>query len=282
MDPLNLYERAGEATGAIRVALGEVPRIAVVLGSGLGAIADGLGEPAALAYGQIPHFPAPTVAGHAGRLVVGTLGARRVAVLQGRFHFYEGYDLETVTFPIRVLQALGVRTLVLTAAAGGVRVNRHPGDLVGLTDHLNLIGGNPLRGPNDDRLGPRFPDLSAVYSARLRGWAVEEAHRLGFVLYEGVYAALPGPSYETPAEVRMLRTLGADVVGMSTVPEAIVARHAGMEVLGLVVVTNRAAGLAPTPLSHAEVLEAGRAAAGRLGALIERMVERIATEPTGL
>src|SRR3954447_6352939 len=178
MDPLNLYDRAGEAGVAVRAALGEVPRIAVVLGSGLGPIADGLGAPTALPYGQIPHFPAPTVAGHAGRLVVGTLGARRGAVLQGRFHSYEGYDLEAITFPIRVLQALGVRTLILTAAAGGVRINRHPGDLVGLTDHLNLIGGNPLRGPNDDRLGPRFPDLSEVYSARLRRWAVEEAHRL--------------------------------------------------------------------------------------------------------
>jgi purine-nucleoside phosphorylase len=281
MDPLDLHSRAAEAAVVIREAVGEVPRIAVVLGSGLGEIADGLGQPTALPYGRIPHFPAPTVAGHGGRLVVGTLGARRVAALQGRFHSYEGYDLEAVTFPIRVLQALGIRTLILTAAAGGVRVTRHPGDLVCLTDHLNLIGGNPLRGPNDDRLGPRFPDLTEVYSARLRRWAVEEAHRLGFVLHQGVYAALPGPSYETPAEVRMLRTLGADVVGMSTVPEAIVARHAGMEVLGLAVVTNRAAGLAPTPLSHAEVLEIGRAAAGRLGALIGRVAGRIAAETAG-
>jgi purine-nucleoside phosphorylase len=281
LEPFDLHSRATDAAGAVRRAMREIPGIAVVLGSGLGTIADDLIEPTALPYARIPHFPAPTVEGHAGRLVVGALGAGRVAVLQGRFHYYEGYDLETVTFPIRVLQALGVRTLILTAAAGGVNVNRHPGDLVCLTDHLNLMSGNPLRKVDDERLGPRFPDMSEVYSARLRQWAVEEAHRLGFVLHQGVYAALPGPSYETPAEVRMLRTLGADVVGMSTVPEAIVARHAGMEVLGLAVVTNRAAGLAPTPLSHAEVLEIGRAAAGRLGTLIGRVVERIAAETAG-
>lgn len=281
MNSQDLYTRAFEASVVIRHTVGEVPRIAVMLGSGLGDIADGLGEQVVLPYDRIPHFPSPTVAGHPGRLVVGTLGAHRVAVLQGRFHSYEGLDLEAVTFPIRVLQALDVRTLILTAAAGGVNVNRHPGHLVCLSDHLNLIGGNPLRGQNDERLGPRFPDLSEVYSARLRNWAVEEAHYLGFVLHVGVYAAVPGPCYETPAEVRMLRTLGADIVGMSTVPEAIVARHAGMEVLGLAVVTNRAAGLASTPLSHAEVLEAGRAAAGRLGALIERVVERVAAETTG-
>ncbi|HEX8204190.1 MAG TPA: purine-nucleoside phosphorylase [Isosphaeraceae bacterium] len=281
MELLALYDRAVAAAAAIRAVVDEVPRVAVVLGSGLGAIAESLTGPTVLPYGRIPHFPAPTVAGHAGRLVVGTLGRHEVVVLQGRFHGYEGHDLGTVTFPIRVLQALGVRTLVLTAAAGGVNVNRHPGDLVGLTDHLNLIGANPLRGPHDERLGARFPDLGEVYSARVRRWAVEEAHRLGFVLHLGVYAALPGPSYETPAEVRMLRILGADVVGMSTVPEAIVARQAGMEVLGLAVVTNRAAGLAPTPLSHAEVLEIGRAAAARLGALISRVVERIAADTPG-
>ena len=226
-------------------------------------------------YGQIPHFPETTVAGHHGNLVVGTIGARRVAVLQGRFHSYEGHDLETVTFPVRVLQALRVKALILTAATGGIRPDLRPGDLMALADHLNLIGANPLRGPNNDRLGTRFPDMSAVYSRRLRFLAVAEAEAMGFTLHEGVYACLPGPSYETPAEIRMLRTLGADVVGMSTVPEAIVARHAGMDVLAFAIVSNSAAGISETPITHEEVLKAGAEAGPRLGALIGAVVGKL-------
>jgi purine-nucleoside phosphorylase len=199
-----------------------------------------------------------------------------VLVFEGRFHDYEGHGLEAVTFPVRVMQRLGVGTLILTAAAGGIRADLAPGDLVSLVDHLNLIGRNPLRGPNDDRLGVRFLDLSEVYSTRLRRVAREEAERLGVELSPGVYACMPGPCYETPAEVRMLRALGADVVGMSTVPEAIVARHAGIEVLALALVTNAAAGVSPNPISHEEVLAAGRAATPRLGALIAGVVTRLA------
>ena len=212
----------------------------------------------AIPYGQIPYFPRPSVAGHGGHLVAGTLSGAGVLILQGRFHYYEGHDLDAVTFPVRVLQRLGVRTLILTAATGGITPDLRPGDLVCLADHLNLIGLNPLRGPNDDRLGTRFPDMTEVYSARLRALALEEAERLGVAPTLGVYACLPGPSYETPAEIRMLRTLGADVVGMSTVPEAIVARHAGMDVLAFALVTNAAAGVTGAPITHDEVLAAGR------------------------
>jgi purine-nucleoside phosphorylase len=215
------------------------------------------------------------VAGHRGALVVGTAESARVAVLQGRFHYYEGHDLESVTFPIRVLRALGVETLILTAATGGIRADLRPGDLLALSDHLNLIGVNPLRGPNDERLGVRFPDMTEVYSARLRSWAVEEAKSLGINMPTGVYACMPGPSYETPAEIRMLRTLGADVVGMSTVPEAIVARHSGMDVLALAIVSNWAAGIGATPITHQEVLEAGRQVEDKLASVLTRVLARI-------
>ena len=203
------------------------------------------------------------------------LGPTRVAALQGRFHSYEGHDLEAVTFPVRVMKALGVKTLVLTAATGGINPDFKPGDLVCLADHLNLIGSNPLRGPNDDRLGLRFPDMTRAYSAELRTIAAEEAAKLGMILREGVYACLPGPSYETPAEIRMLRALGADVVGMSTVPEAIVARHAGLDLLAFALVTNAAAGVTGATITHEEVLEAGREAGERLGDLIAGVVSRI-------
>jgi purine-nucleoside phosphorylase len=195
---------------------------------------------------------------------------------QGRFHYYEGHDVETVTFPIRVIQQLGVSTLILTAATGGIRPELRAGNLVLLTDHLNLIGSNPLRGLNDPRLGTRFPDMTEVYSKRLRSIAREEGKKLGIDLVPGVYACLPGPSYETPAEIKMLRTLGADVVGMSTVPEAIVARHAAIEVLAFALVSNAAAGVVGTPITHEEVLEAGRKAAPTLARLIERVVARLA------
>ena len=236
-------------------------------------------------YAKIPHFPVPSVAGHAGNLVVGKLDGASVLMLQGRFHYYEGHPLQVVTFPVRVLQFLGVRTLILTAATGGIRSELRPGNLVCLSDHLNLLGTNPLRGPHDDRLGPRFPDMTEVYSKRLRSLARDEGKRLGINLIAGVYACLPGPSYETPAEIRMLQALGADVVGMSTVPEAIVARQAGIEVLAFALVTNAAAGVTGTPINHGEVLEAGKKATPLLGKLIRRVVLRLSgIEPgkTGL
>lgn len=271
----SLYDRALEAAGTIRAEVGDIPPIAIILGSGLAEVAARLAEPVEFPYHRIPHLPKPTVAGHRGAFVVGTLERARLAVLQGRFHGYEGLEPEVVTFPVRVLQALGIRTLILTAATGGIRDDLGPGDLVAVSDHLNLTGLNPLRGPNDERLGMRFPDMTEVYSMRLRSIAIEEARGLGFALPTGVYACMPGPSYETPAEIRMLRALGADVVGMSTVPEAIVARHARMEVLALALVSNHAAGVAGRPINHQEVLAAGTAAVPRLGALLARVVERL-------
>ncbi len=277
----NIFEQAQDAAVVIGQRVGTFPRVAIVLGSGLGAFADGLTEPIRIPYGAIPHFLEPTIAGHHGNLIVGRCGNVPVAVLQGRFHYYEGHDLETVTFPVRVLQVLGVTTLILTAATGGIRPSLRPGDILCLSDHLNLLGANPLRGPNDDRLGTRFPDMSEVYSERLRELAIEEARQLEFTLPTGVYAAMPGPSYETPAEIRMLRTLGADVVGMSTVPEAITARHAGMDVLALAIVSNWAAGITTEPITHDEVIEAGRAVGPRLSELLTRVVQRLGQEGPG-
>ncbi len=271
----DLLTRAEEAALRIRAVGSEMPRLAVVLGSGLNDLADQLDDRTIIPYEQIPHFPVTTVAGHEGQVILGRLEGTWVLMLQGRFHYYEGHDLETVTFPIRVLQRLGVNTLILTAATGGIRADLRPGNLVVLTDHLNLLGANPLRGLNDTRLGTRFPDMTEVYSSRLRANALEEAKRLGIEALQGVYACVPGPSYETPAEIRMLRTLGADVVGMSTVPEAIVARHAGMEVLAIALVSNAAAGVVGTPITHEEVLAAGRRAAPELAGLIERVVTRV-------
>jgi purine-nucleoside phosphorylase len=273
----DLFARAEEAALAIRSAGAERPRVAVVLGSGLNELADRLPNGVTIPYERIPHFPRTTVAGHQGRVIAGRLHGMPVLMLQGRFHYYEGHDLETVTFPVRVMQRLGVGTLILTAATGGIRGDLRPGDLVLLSDHLNLLGGNPLQGLDDERLGTRFPDMTKVYSARLREIAREHAGRLGTRVSEGVYGCVSGPSYETPAEIRMLRTLGADVVGMSTVPEAIVARHAGMEVLGIALVSNAAAGVLGTPITHQEVLEAGRKAAPMLAELIEGVIARLSS-----
>jgi purine-nucleoside phosphorylase len=275
MKSVDLFDRVEAAAHFLHRRVEERPSVAIVLGSGLGGLADRLVDSVAIPYAEIPHFPAPTVHGHRGNLVVGKLGSTSVAALQGRFHYYEGHDLEAVTFPVRVLKALGVKTLILTAATGGIHPDYRPGDLVCLADHLNLLGSNPLRGSNDDRLGLRFPDMTRVYAADLRKLAADEANRLGIPLREGVYACLPGPSYETPAEIRMLRTLGADVVGMSTVPEAIVARHSGMDVLAFALVTNAAAGITRATITHEEVIEAGREAGERLGTLIGAIVGRI-------
>jgi purine-nucleoside phosphorylase len=274
--PGDLFTRAEEAAAVLLAAASLSPRVAVVLGSGLNALADRITEATTVPYDQIPHFPNTTVGGHEGNVLLGKLDGAPVIIFQGRFHYYEGHDLETVTFPVRVLSRLGVSTLILTAATGGIRADLRAGNLVLLIDHLNLIGSNPLRGLNDPRLGTRFPDMTEVYSKRLRTLAREEAKRLGIDLVPGVYACLPGPSYETPAEIKMLRTLGADVVGMSTVPEAIVARHCGIDVLALALVSNAAAGVVGTPITHEEVLEAGHKAAPTLARLIERIVGRLA------
>jgi purine-nucleoside phosphorylase len=263
------YERVSEAAAWLRPRLGQIPQIAIVLGSGLGAFADRLDGRQAIPYGQIPHWPAATIVGHAGTLVTGAIAGRRVAVLSGRVHFYEGVDLRVVTFGIRVLGMLDVRQLVLTNAAGGVNTSFARGALMIIDDHINLLGSNPLIGPNDDRFGPRFPDMTEVYSQRLRTLADRSAAAAGIPVTHGVYAAVHGPSYETPAEIRYLRTVGADAVGMSTAPEAIVARHMGLEVLGISCITNMAAGILPAPLDHDEVMETARRVSGQFIALLE-------------
>ena len=254
---------------------GGVPDVAVVLGSGLGDFAETLGAATVCPYAEIPNWPTSAVVGHAGKLVVGTLQGRRVAALSGRVHFYEGHDLRTVTFATRAVARLGVRTLILTNAAGGINLSFKPGTLMVMDDHINLLGSNPLIGPNDDRFGPRFPDMTTVYAKRLRDLADEAAARRGVRLAHGVYAAVHGPSYETPAEIRYLRTIGADVVGMSTVPEAIVARHMGLEVLGISCITNPAAGVLPKPLVHDEVMEVARRVRGEFASLLEGIIERL-------
>lgn len=280
IDPPDLTTRAEEAAEFLRTARPDpVPSVAVVFGSGLNDLVGRFEDRTVIPYGEIPNFPTTTVMGHAGNLVFGSVEGVGAILLQGRFHYYEGHDLATVTFPVRVLQRLGVRSLILTAATGGIHPDLRPGNLVCLSDHLNLLGANPLRGPDDPRLGLRFPDMTEVYSKRFADIATEEAARIGVQLTPGVYACLPGPSYETPAEINMLRVLGADVVGMSTVPEAIVARQAEMEVLGLALVSNAAAGVLGTPIRHEDVIEAGRAAAPILGELIRRVVIRVGAEP---
>jgi purine-nucleoside phosphorylase len=257
------------------------PRVAVVLGSGLGAFADELSGAVRLPYEKIPGFPYSSVPGHAGRLVIGKLGEVVVAVMQGRVHFYEGYSLKEVVFPMRVLGRLGIRAAILTNAAGGIGANFKQGALVIIRDHINLQGSNPLIGPNDERFGPRFPDMTQAYSKAYRAIAESEARRFGIEVFGGVYAALSGPSYETPAEIRYLRAIGADLVGMSTVPEVIVARHMGIRVLGISCVTNMAAGILDKPINHAEVMETGERVKGQFIALLRAVLPRIAADAGG-
>ncbi|MCU1268492.1 MAG: Purine nucleoside phosphorylase [Acidobacteria bacterium] len=275
-EPGSLYSRAEHAARIIRARTNLRPRIALVLGSGLGDFGDEFQDAVAIPYEEIPGFPVSTVEGHAGRLVIGKIENVPVLAMQGRVHFYEGYALEEVTFPIRTFKLLDIKTLVLTNAAGGVDVQLSQGALMLISDHLNLMGVNPLRGPNDGRFGPRFPDMSAVYSQELQHQAIEEARAMGLELRRGVYAGLSGPSYETPAEIRLLRGLGADAVGMSTVPEAIVARHMGLEVLGISCITNMAAGLGNEPINHQEVVETGKQVRETFAALLRRLVVRLA------
>jgi purine-nucleoside phosphorylase len=275
LQPETLYERAEHAARFIRARAGREPRTALVLGSGLGAFADEVEGAVAVPYEEIPGFARPTVEGHAGRLVVGEVGGAEVAVMQGRFHFYEGHALEEVTFPVRVLALLGVKSLVLTNAAGGLNNSFTEGALIVISDHLNLMGTNPLLGPNDARFGPRFPDMTEVYDHDYQDVAIGEAREMEIELRRGIYAALTGPSYETPAEIRMLRLLGADAVGMSTVPEAIVARQMGLRVLGLSCITNMAAGVLDKPISHDEVMETGARVRETFAELLRRVIPKL-------
>lgn len=271
-----LYERAQEAARLIRTRTSADVSVAIVLGSGLGAFAGDLAAPAEIPYNDIPGFARTTVEGHAGRLLIGKLNEVTVAAMQGRFHFYEGYSLEDVTFPIRVLKLLGVRTLVLTNAAGSLNVEFTPGSLMVISDHINLLGDNPLRGRNDERFGPRFPDLTSVYSPELQNIVIDAGNAMGLELRRGIYAALSGPSYETPAEIHMVRTLGADAVGMSTVPEAIVARHMGMNVVGISCITNLAAGVSNRPIDHSQVMAIGEGVRGTFTSLLKQVIPRFA------
>ncbi len=256
------------------------PKLALILGSGLGGFADQLESPAIMPYSEVPGFPTPSIEGHAGRLIVGGIGGIPLACLQGRVHLYEGQGTGPLATMIRTLAAMGTRLLILTNASGAIDPAIAPGAIAVVTDHVNMLGSNPLTGPNDDRVGPRFPDMTSVYDAELRQVIEATSKALGLDLARGVYLATPGPSFETPAEIRAFRAMGADLVGMSTVPEAILARHAGMKVLGLSIVTNRAAGLAGEPLSHAETLAVAGRAAGDLERLLTHAMQELARHAT--
>jgi purine-nucleoside phosphorylase len=275
MASTSLYERAEHATRVIRSRTSLEPRIAIVLGSGLGGFADDFEEAVGIPYEEIPGFVRSTAEGHAGRLVIGKIDSVPVLAMQGRVHYYEGYSLEEVTFSVRTFKLLGIKTLVLTNAAGGINVQLTQGALMVISDHLNLMGDNPLRGANDERFGPRFPDMSAVYSPELQELVVEEAKAIGVEVRRGVYGGLAGPSYETPAEIHLLRNLGADAVGMSTVPEAIVARHMGLEVLGISCITNMAAGISDEPISHEDVMATGDRVRATFTELLRRVISGI-------
>lgn len=272
---MNGFDQASEAADWLRQNNGGGADVAVVLGSGLGDFAGHLGGGTTIPYGDIPHWPASRVMGHAGKLVIGTLAAKKVLALSGRVHVYEGHDMQTVTFAIRALARLGIPRVILTNAAGGISPNCARGALMVIDDHINLLGGNPLVGPNDERFGLRFPDMTYVYSPRLRTIADETATAIGVPVQHGVYIAVLGPSYETPAEIRAFRTLGADAVGMSTVPEAIAARHMNLEVLGISCITNAAAGVFPEPLHHSDVMETAQQVKGQFIALLEGIIGRL-------
>lgn len=251
------------------------PQIALVLGSGLGGFADELENATRIPYSEIPSFPRSTAVGHAGKLVVGTVDGVAVAAMQGRVHLYEGYSAHQVSLPMRIFGRMGVKAAVLTNAAGGINPAYGQGALVAIRDHINLQGQNPLVGPNDDRFGPRFPDMTDCYSAQFRQFVLDEASRLGGGIFQGIYAAMLGPSYETPAEIRYLRTIGADLVGMSTVPEVIAARHSGIEVLAISCVTNMAAGMSGEKINHQEVLDTGERVRGKFLSLLRAVLPNI-------
>lgn len=275
----NAYTLAQETAAWIKKRIvdqgGSLPELALILGSGLGGLADIAANPVVMSYEEIPHFPVSTIVGHAGELVCGQLEGTPVLMMKGRFHMYEGYDAWQVTYPIRVMQQLGIQKIIITNAAGGIRTDFQPGELMLIEDHLNLTGTSPLIGPNDERFGARFPDMSEAYSSRLRNIAEETAKQLRLPLQKGVYAGLLGPSYESPAEIRYLRTIGADAVGMSTVLEVIAARHAGMEVLGISCISNMAAGILAQPLSHEEVVETTERVKQSFQQFIRRLVPKV-------
>ena len=261
------------AADYIRSRISIQPKVGLILGSGLGGYADTLTDAVRIPFHEIPGFPVPTVPGHSGALVIGTLWGTPAVILQGRIHYYEGLPQQVITLPVRVLASLGVETLVLTNACGGVNTDFHPGDLMLISDHINLSGSNPLIGPNLDAFGPRFPDMSDLYTASLRAAIREKASAAGIELQEGVYGMYSGPNYETPAEIRMYRVLGADVVGMSTVPEALVAGHCGMQVVGISCVTNMAAGVLPQKLDHSEVMETAARVRTKFCALLDLILQ---------
>ena len=274
MDVKAYIDSINTAAQAIEAQCGKAD-IAIILGSGLGDYVDALEDAKYLDYKDIPGFPVSTVAGHAGRWWVGNLHGKRVFMMQGRFHSYEGYDQQTVTMPIRVMSKLGVKTLIVTNAAGGVNTSYYPGDLMVIDDFINLSGKNPLTGPNLDEFGPRFPDMTYAYSPALKKLAFEVAEKLNIKLQKGIYCWMNGPTYETPAEIRMARVLGADAVGMSTVPETIVGRHCGMDVLGFSCITNMAAGVLDQPINHEEVMETGARVKVTFRNLIDGVIEAL-------
>lgn len=271
----SIFDRAQMSARYIRERVPTAIDLAIVLGSGLGAFAETINEPIIIPYEEIPDFARSTVEGHEGRLVIGTLENKTIAVMQGRFHYYEGYSLEEVTLPIRTFGLLGVKNLILTNAAGGINPNFQPGSLMLISDHINLMFQSPLRGIHDERFGARFPDMTEVYARDYQRLAQRCASELGLRLESGVYLALQGPNYETPAEIRMMRALGGDAVGMSTVPEAIVAKQMGFKVLGISLISNAAAGIQDHPINHAEVMETGARVANQFIALLQKIIARI-------
>ncbi len=281
MQPTTIYQKIREAVEAIQGRSALKPEIGIILGSGLGVIADDLKDSIRIPYTEIPHFHGTSIEGHAGQMILGMFHGVPTVFLQGRFHLYEGYSMEEVVFPTRTICGLGIQTLILTNAAGGVNTRFRPGDLMLIEDHLNIMGDNPLKGPNLAQLGPRFPDLSEAYSRECFEVMKEAAKDAETPVHSGIYAGLLGPTYETPAEIRMYRTLGADAVGMSTVPEAIAANHLGVRVAGLSCITNLAAGLSPQKLSHQEVINNSRIGAGRMKKILEVAVPRLVHRPQG-
>jgi purine-nucleoside phosphorylase len=284
MPPKIANSEFSQATRAARFILSKTklrPRIALVLGSGLGAFAEEFANAIRIPYKKIPHFPQSTAIGHAGQLVIGKVGNVAVVGMQGRVHLYEGYSAKQVAFPIRVFSRMGIQAVIVTNAAGGINLNYSEGALVALRDHINLQAANPLIGPNDDRFGPRFPDMTRAYDAEFRGFVGEEGRKLKLNLHEGVYLALAGPNYETPAEIHAFRTLGADLVGMSTVLEVIAARHSNIRVMGISCVTNMAAGITGAPLTAEEVFETGARVKNDFIGLLKAVIPRIAESRSG-
>ena len=271
-----MYSAIRETVDLIRIRCRQQPVLGLILGSGLGAYADSIQNRTVIPFAELPHFPSSTVLGHSGNLIIGNAEGLTVAALQGRVHLYEGYSIKEVSFPARVLGSLGIRRLNVKNAAGGINTAFKPGDLMLINDHINLMGANPLTGPNLDELGPRFPDMSEAYDSEMRGIALDVARQKGIPLRQGVYIGLCGPSYETPAEIRMCRALGADAVGMSTVPEVIVANHMGIRVLGISCITNMAAGILPQKLTHKEVLDTTEMTKEKFRSLLEGIISRLA------